>query len=83
MSLLTVVVLCFALLWSMILCFCAAAKACAADIDRYCSAAPSEERSASSVLACLKGAHSARVALQPACKKEVFKLQLDAAEDYR
>jgi hypothetical protein len=33
-----------------------------------------------SVLACLKHAWSQ---LRPACQKEVFKLQLDAAEDYR
>jgi Golgi apparatus protein 1 len=83
MSLLTVDVLCFAAVVVHGLCSCAAAKACAEDIDRYCSVAPPEERTASSVVACLKGAHAARVALQPACKKEVFKLQLDAAEDYR
>lgn len=83
MSFLTLDILCFAAVVVHGVFSCAAAKACAEDIDRYCSAAPPEERTAGSMLACLKGAHAARVALQPACKKEVFKLQLDAAEDYR
>lgn len=57
-----------------------AAKVCAEDIDRYCNVTLVTGSSARSVVACLKEAHAT---LQPACKKEVFKLRLDAAEDYR
>jgi hypothetical protein len=59
---------------------CAAAKACADDIHKFCNVTWFAGLSPGSVLACLK---EARTTLKPACQKEVFKLQLDAAEDYR
>jgi hypothetical protein len=60
--------------------WCAAAKACADDISKYCNVTWFAGLNPGSVLACLKDARSQ---LRPACQKEVFKLQLDAAEDYR
>jgi hypothetical protein len=58
----------------------AAAKACVDDIHKFCNVTWFAGLSPGSVLACLK---EARTTLKPACQKEVFKLQLDAAEDYR
>lgn len=57
-----------------------AASACAGDIGRFCSVTWFAGANPGSVLACLKGA---RAKLKPACQQQVFRLQLDAAEDYR
>lgn len=53
---------------------------CAEDISKFCNITWFAGVSPGSVLACLK---ESRASLKPACQKEVFKLQLDAAEDYR
>lgn len=57
-----------------------AASACAADIGSFCNVTWFAGTNPGGVLACLTGA---RGKLKPACQRQVFRLQLDAAEDYR
>lgn len=55
-------------------------KACADDINKYCKVTWYDGMSTGNVMSCLR---DVKAALKPGCKKEVFKLQLDGANDYR
>eukprot|EP00878_Enallax_costatus_P015261 GHUV01015979.1.p1 GENE.GHUV01015979.1~~GHUV01015979.1.p1 ORF type:complete len:801 (+),score=251.73 GHUV01015979.1:135-2405(+) len=56
------------------------AKACADDANKYCNMTWFSGYRNGSVIACLR---DIRDKLKPECKKQVFKVQLDASYDYR
>ncbi|KAF8068299.1 GLG1 [Scenedesmus sp. PABB004] len=56
------------------------AMACAADVAKFCNVTWFAGGRNGSVIACLR---DARERLAPPCKREVFKVQLDAANDFR
>lgn len=56
------------------------AKACKSDAEKYCNATWYFGNEAGHIIACLR---DIRDKLKPVCKKEVFKVQLDGAIDFR